>query len=70
MKADWIAVDWGTSSLRVWAMSGSGEILEKLESDDGMSGLEPADFEPVLLKMIKPWLEERASRFRSSPVRM
>ncbi|GFE62953.1 2-dehydro-3-deoxygalactonokinase [Litoreibacter roseus] len=54
--ADWIAVDWGTSNLRVWAMTGRGEVRDQRMSDQGMSKLSQAEFEPVLLNLIEPWL--------------
>jgi 2-dehydro-3-deoxygalactonokinase len=56
MAPAWIAVDWGTSNLRAWAMSGTGEILAEATSDDGMGKLARADFEPALLRLIGPWL--------------
>lgn len=52
---DWIAVDWGTSQLRVWAMA-AGRVLAAARSDDGMGRLSPAGFEPALLRLIEPWL--------------
>lgn len=54
--ADWIAVDWGTSNLRVWAMSGDGEILDQSDSSDGMGKLNQSQFEPALMQLIEPWL--------------
>lgn len=48
----WIAVDWGTSRLRLWKMAPSGAILDRRESDQGMSRLTPAEFEPVLLSLL------------------
>ncbi|RLJ51724.1 2-dehydro-3-deoxygalactonokinase [Litoreibacter meonggei] len=53
---DWIAVDWGTSNLRVWAMTADGEVLAQNGSDQGMSGLLPDEFEVTLLSHIAPWL--------------
>ncbi|MEO1025407.1 MAG: 2-dehydro-3-deoxygalactonokinase [Pseudomonadota bacterium] len=53
--ADWIAVDWGTSNLRAWAMR-DGKPVAEASSDQGMSGLEPKAFEPALLNLIDPWL--------------
>jgi len=53
--ADWIAVDWGTSNLRVWAMRASGPVADA-RSDQGMGTLEPEAFEPALLDLIEPWL--------------
>jgi 2-dehydro-3-deoxygalactonokinase len=52
----WIAVDWGTSNLRAWAMDGAGNILADAVSDEGMGKLTRADFEPALLRLIGPWL--------------
>lgn len=54
--SSWIAVDWGTSNLRAWAMDGAGHILAEATSDDGMGKLARADFEPALLRLISPWL--------------
>ncbi|MEP3347450.1 MAG: 2-dehydro-3-deoxygalactonokinase [Litoreibacter sp.] len=53
---DWIAVDWGTSNLRVWAMTAEGEILAENASDQGMSTVAPDEFEVTLLSHIAPWL--------------
>jgi 2-dehydro-3-deoxygalactonokinase len=53
---EWIAADWGTSNLRVWAMSPDGSALDRAESDDGMGRLERAGFEPALIRLIAPWL--------------
>jgi 2-dehydro-3-deoxygalactonokinase len=52
---DWIAVDWGTSNLRVWAMGPAGPLAEA-SSEDGMGTLARSDFEPALLRLIAPWL--------------
>ncbi len=55
-KADWIAADWGTSNLRVWAMSNDGEIRAQASSPKGMGSLTPDQFETALLELIDPWL--------------
>ncbi|MCA0938849.1 2-dehydro-3-deoxygalactonokinase [Salipiger pacificus] len=51
-KADWIAVDWGTSNLRLWRMAVDGTVLDRAESDAGMGRLSPEDFEPTLLGLL------------------
>lgn len=56
MKIDWVAVDWGTSNLRIWAMGANGDICAQKSSDQGMNGLMPHEFEPVLLSHIESWL--------------
>ncbi len=56
MDPRWIAVDWGTSNLRAWAMGSKGKILAEAESSDGMGKLSRDDFEPALLRLIGPWL--------------
>ncbi|WP_212523365.1 2-dehydro-3-deoxygalactonokinase [Actibacterium sp. MT2.3-13A] len=55
MQADWIAVDWGTSRLRAWAMGPDGPLAQAA-SDKGMNGLAPEAFEPALLELVAPWL--------------
>lgn len=56
IAVDWIAVDWGTSNLRVWAMSG-GRVVAHAASEDGMGRLDRDGFEPALLRLIGGWLE-------------
>lgn len=51
----WIAVDWGTSNLRAWAMGPEG-VLAEVTSDEGMGKLSREGFEPALLRLIGPWL--------------
>ena len=55
VAADWIAADWGTSRLRVWAMAGDAP-LARAEADAGMGRLAPGDYEGALLALIEPWL--------------
>ncbi len=54
--ADWIAVDWGTSALRLWAMGSDGTVLATRESDQGMARLTPDAFEPALMALAAPFL--------------
>ena len=53
--ADWIAVDWGTSRLRAWAMAGTSPRAEA-QSNDGMGALARDEFESALLRLVEPWL--------------
>jgi 2-dehydro-3-deoxygalactonokinase len=55
MTPDWIAVDWGTSHLRAFAMQG-GRAVAEVSSTDGMGKLTREGFEPALLALIGPWL--------------
>ncbi|SEM43275.1 2-keto-3-deoxygalactonate kinase [Gemmobacter aquatilis] len=55
MTPDWIAADWGTSALRVWAMRGDS-VLAEAQSADGMGRLGQDGFEPALLRLIGGWL--------------
>lgn len=52
----WIAVDWGTSNLRAWAMAADGRVLAEATSDEGMGKLSRDGFEPALVRLIGPWL--------------
>lgn len=56
---DWIAVDWGTSRLRAWAMRGDGPVAEAVAeaaSDKGMGVLDRGGFEPALVELVEGWL--------------
>ena len=45
---NYIAVDWGTSSFRLWVVAAKGEVLAEHQGDFGMARLKPADFETTL----------------------
>ncbi|MGB5558940.1 MAG: 2-dehydro-3-deoxygalactonokinase [Paracoccaceae bacterium] len=55
-QPDWIAVDWGTTHLRAWAMTQDGTVLAEAQSDNGMGALSRDEFEPSLLDLVAPWL--------------
>lgn len=48
VDAGCIIGDWGTSSLRLWAVDPVGRVQAERRSGQGMGGLAPAAFEPVL----------------------
>jgi 2-dehydro-3-deoxygalactonokinase len=52
----WVAVDWGTSNLRVWGLDRSGEIRAEASSARGMARLDRDGFEPALLELVGDWL--------------
>lgn len=54
--ADWIAVDWGTTHLRAWAIGADGNIRSEARSDAGMGDLGRDGFEAALLDLIEDWL--------------
>lgn len=51
---DWIAVDWGTSNLRAWAMAGEAVVAAR-SSDQGMGRLAPGDYPAVLSEITEGW---------------
>ncbi len=55
MNVEWIAVDWGTSHLRAWAMQGE-RVIAQAASQDGMSRTAGGDFQAALLALIDDWL--------------
>lgn len=59
-KPDWIAVDWGTTRLRAWAMGAAGNVLGHAESNDGMGKLDKEAFEAALLRIAGDWLGKGA----------
>lgn len=58
ITADWIAVDWGTTRLRAWAMARGGGVRAEAASEAGMSTLARDGYEPALLSLVAPWLGE------------
>lgn len=56
VQATWIAADWGTSALRVWAMDADGIPLAQASSNKGMAALTRERYEPALLALISDWL--------------
>ncbi|MEO9530298.1 2-dehydro-3-deoxygalactonokinase [Roseibium sp.] len=48
----WIAADWGTTNLRVWALDSQGGTRAHRHSAKGMGTLEREDFEAALLELI------------------
>ncbi len=57
-QVSWIAVDWGTTNLRVWGVNGKGEKVYSASSENGMGKLASHEFEPALLELIEPWLSD------------
>jgi 2-dehydro-3-deoxygalactonokinase len=55
-RPDWIALDWGTTHLRAYAMGPAGPLSER-GSDDGMGRLARDGFEPALLRLVGDWLD-------------
>ena len=56
MTPAWIAADWGTSNLRLWAIDTGGSVIEERTSDRGMGQLSPNQFEGVLRDVAGDWL--------------
>ena len=55
----WVAVDWGTSNLRIWLMSKDSQVIDHNTSDQGMASLNsPAEFEQVLFDCLQPLLTD------------
>lgn len=52
----WIAVDWGTSSLRAWQLNSTGKTQNNAKSAQGAGTLQPSEFEGVLLDLVGNWL--------------
>jgi len=55
-EPNWVAVDWGTTNLRLWLLDAQGQILRQRSSDMGMSRLSSDGYEPVLLDLVQDLL--------------
>ena len=47
-KAGYVAVDWGTSSFRLWLVDRAGDVLEERRSPEGMMVAGKLGFATVL----------------------
>ena len=54
--AEWIALDWGTSSFRAYLVRDKF-ILDKISTNDGMKFVSKANFKNILIKNICVWLK-------------
>lgn len=52
----WIAADWGTTHLRVWAIGPGQAVIGQASSAKGMNSLKPHQFEAALLELVDNWL--------------
>lgn len=52
-----IALDWGTSSLRAWAMAASGEVLDTFEGGTGILAVPDGDFDAAFEAAVGAWLD-------------
>lgn len=56
MYANWIAVDWGTTNIRAWAIDENGNIFASAKSEKGMGKINLQDYESVMLELTGTWL--------------
>lgn len=56
----WIAVDWGTSAMRAWAMDADSAVLASARSAQGMSVLNRDEYERALTGMAGDWLPQKS----------
>lgn len=57
MTPEWIAADWGTSNLRLWAIGADGTVIGERTSNKGMGQLAPPEFEGALTELAADWLD-------------
>ncbi|MBO0741027.1 MAG: 2-dehydro-3-deoxygalactonokinase [Hyphomicrobiaceae bacterium] len=53
-ESAWVAVDWGTSNLRVWGIGMGGQVLFARASAQGMGTLAPDAYPQVLADILAP----------------
>lgn len=57
-RAALICVDWGSSNFRAFLLDHSGNLLDTIDTNQGMLKLEQSSFEPVLLNLLEEWVAE------------
>ncbi len=51
----YVAVDWGTSSFRLWLMDAGGEVFGERRSDQGMTAAARTGFAPCCNRISTRW---------------
>jgi len=62
-QASWIAVDWGTSSFRLWILDENDRIIDTVTSAKGMASLSQSQFEPTLSAHLQTLLGAAAFQY-------
>ena len=55
-QPSFIAVDWGSSSFRAWAVSTAGEVIAARSGPDGLKSVKDRDFEAVIRRHCGDWI--------------
>ncbi len=55
-ELSWVALDWGTSNLRMMVLDKDDTVIDTREMAQGMAMLEPHEFEETLLTCLGQWL--------------
>ncbi|MDG2405302.1 MAG: 2-dehydro-3-deoxygalactonokinase [Paracoccaceae bacterium] len=50
--AHWAAVDWGTTRMRLWVLDRDHKVIRQTETKQGMTQLQPTEYEPTLLDLL------------------
>lgn len=58
MNDNWIAVDWGTTNLRIWVCDASGKVLDETKINMGMGTLNTTEYENVLVSHVNHYLSD------------
>ena len=58
MNPNWIAVDWGTTNLRIWHCDQAGNVLDETKVQMGMGTLTASEYEGVLISHIDHHLSD------------
>ena len=56
-----IAVDWGTTNRRAWALGRQGKVLAERSDGEGLLGVKPGDFARSFATFAAPWLSANHS---------
>ncbi|MDC7266952.1 MULTISPECIES: 2-dehydro-3-deoxygalactonokinase [unclassified Shinella] len=48
-----VAIDWGTTSFRLWVLDEAGKAVASVTRPCGMSRLQRGDYERILLEMLR-----------------
>lgn len=56
LEISWLAIDWGTTNFRAFAMNDNGESVDKIERELGLLQIQNQQFDTQLKTLLKDWL--------------
>ena len=55
LEESWIGIDWGTTNVRIWLFSKTGQVLKETTLESGMNVIKNDQYEGIILDTLSNW---------------